>query len=290
MKPPFPAYDGTGPYVFICWSHRDQDSVYAEMQRLQADGVNVWYDEGIRPDTEWTADIAQAINDCAQFLFFVSNNSVQSKHCRRELHYAMSRNNHVTVVYLEPTELPDQLELQIGLTQAIHKYNLTEDDYRRKTGVALRRLQRGLPGSRWLWATSVVVALVLVAAIGWLGRDAWRATPADDGVIRVAVLPFKNTSGDPAQNYVGDALSEEIWNRLSGEPTLRLIAMTSARTAINQGLDVRQMADILDVNYLVEGSINRAGDLARVSVRLIDAQHGGDLLINQLCEPYCVMG
>jgi hypothetical protein len=49
MERPFPAYQGSEPYIFVCYAHDDMDVVYAELEWLRADGVNVWYDEGISP-------------------------------------------------------------------------------------------------------------------------------------------------------------------------------------------------------------------------------------------------
>ena len=83
----------------------------------------------------------------------------------------------------------------------------------------------------------VGVGLALVIGLGWGFRDIWYPTSEPDDLTHVVVLPFNNTSGDPSQNYVGDAMAEEIGNRLSGVSPLRVIAMTSARAAIDQGLD-----------------------------------------------------
>ena len=56
--PPFPAYDGDGPYVFVCYAHTDRAEIYPELIRLRDAGVNVWYDEGISPGSEWTEELA----------------------------------------------------------------------------------------------------------------------------------------------------------------------------------------------------------------------------------------
>ena len=81
MERPFQVYEGDGPYVFVCYSHQNREAVYAEIIRLCDEGTNVWYDEGISPATEWTADIARAIKNCEHFIFFVTPASVASEHC-----------------------------------------------------------------------------------------------------------------------------------------------------------------------------------------------------------------
>ncbi len=50
---PLPAYDGEEPYVFVSYSHEDDDLVYPEIRWLQDHGFNVWYDEGISGASHW---------------------------------------------------------------------------------------------------------------------------------------------------------------------------------------------------------------------------------------------
>ena len=106
MDRPFPAYKGEEPYIFVCYAHEDSDVVYPELQRLHDSGVNIWYDEGIAPGHEWTQELADAIEGSAQMLNFVSPASVESRHCRSEVQYALEAEKALISVYLEPTELP----------------------------------------------------------------------------------------------------------------------------------------------------------------------------------------
>ena len=64
MEKPFPAYSGDEPYVFVCYAHDDSDVVYPEMAWLHEQGVNLWYDEGISPGSEWSQALADAIERC----------------------------------------------------------------------------------------------------------------------------------------------------------------------------------------------------------------------------------
>ena len=59
--PPFPAYSGAEPYVFVCYSHGDASMVYPEITRLREQGINIWYDEGISPGEVFTDELADAI-------------------------------------------------------------------------------------------------------------------------------------------------------------------------------------------------------------------------------------
>ena len=91
MRAPFPAYQGAGPYLFICYSHSDSEVVYPELVWLKESGLHIWYDEGISPGTVWREELAEAIEGAALILFFVSPASVQSSNCVREISFAVDQ-------------------------------------------------------------------------------------------------------------------------------------------------------------------------------------------------------
>ncbi|NKC01765.1 MAG: TIR domain-containing protein [Pseudomonadales bacterium] len=122
---------GTNAYVFVSYSHADEDVVLNEIRSLQNSGIKTWYDAtGIGPGSEWTSEIARAIKGAEQFLYFVTPSSVESENCRREVSFAQSENIPLVVTHLVETELPDGLRLSLDNRQAILKYRLGEDTYR----------------------------------------------------------------------------------------------------------------------------------------------------------------
>ena len=109
MEKPFSAYKGTEPFVFICYAHRDNDIVYEDMTRLKQRGVNIWYDEGIAAGSSWRAEIAAAISGAHRFLFFISDASLDSAHCMREVHFALDHEIKIVPIYLQSCKLPAEL-------------------------------------------------------------------------------------------------------------------------------------------------------------------------------------
>jgi eukaryotic-like serine/threonine-protein kinase len=93
----------------------------------------------------------------------------------------------------------------------------------------------------------------------------------------VAVLPFANLSADPENEYFSDGLSEEIINALVQNPGLKVIARTSAFAFKGQNKDVRQIAEVLGVDHVLEGSVRKAGNRIRVTAQLITARDGSHL-------------
>ena len=98
--------------------------------------------------------------------------------------------------------------------------------------------------------------------------------PARPGI---AVLPFDNLSGDAAQDYFADGLTETLITNLSRLDGLMVIARNSAFVFKGQAVDVREVGERLGVEYVVEGSVHILGERVRVNAQLVDATSGGHL-------------
>ncbi|MER8728881.1 adenylate/guanylate cyclase domain-containing protein [Mesorhizobium sp. M1227] len=86
----------------------------------------------------------------------------------------------------------------------------------------------------------------------------------------IVVLPFTNMSGDPEQEFFADGLTEDIITELSRRHELFVISRNSSFVYKNRAVNVREVAEKLTVQYLVEGSVRKIGDRVRVTVQLID--------------------
>ena len=106
-------------YIFISYAHADSKVVLPIISAMQKNGIMVWYDNGIEAGSEWPEFIAQKIVNCTKFVSFISNAYINSQNCKRELNMAVSRNKELLSIYLEPTELPLGIELQLGTYQAV---------------------------------------------------------------------------------------------------------------------------------------------------------------------------
>jgi pentatricopeptide repeat protein len=93
----------------------------------------------------------------------------------------------------------------------------------------------------------------------------------------IAVLPFRNMSGDPEQEYFADGMVEEIITALSRIRWLFVIARNSSFTYKGKALDVKQVGRELGVRYVLEGSVRKAGQRVRITGQLIDAATGAHL-------------
>ena len=93
----------------------------------------------------------------------------------------------------------------------------------------------------------------------------------------IAVLPFANMSGDPEQDYFADGITEDIITALSNVRTFMVLARNSTFVYKGKSVDARQIGRDLNVNYMIEGSVRRAGDRVRVTAQLIETATGDHL-------------
>jgi adenylate cyclase len=95
-----------------------------------------------------------------------------------------------------------------------------------------------------------------------------------EGPASVAVLPFLNMSGDPANEYFSDGMTEELLNVLSRVPDLNVAARTSSFAFKGRDVPVDSIGRTLSVTHVVEGSVRATGDRVRITAQLIDTRTG----------------
>src|SRR5580704_15600627 len=93
----------------------------------------------------------------------------------------------------------------------------------------------------------------------------------------IAVLPFTNMTGDPAQEYFSDGISEDIITALSKLRWFFVIARNSSFIYKGKAVHLKQVAEELGVGYVVEGSVRKGGDRVRITVQLNDAATGSHI-------------
>lgn len=119
------AYEGTEPYIFISYAHKDSETVLPILDALAEKGYRVWYDDGIAPGSEWPEYIAQHLTGSQVVMAFISPNSIASPNCRREVTFALSKNKRFLGVILEPTQMSAGMEMQLSAQQCVMRYNFT---------------------------------------------------------------------------------------------------------------------------------------------------------------------
>jgi adenylate cyclase len=129
--------------------------------------------------------------------------------------------------------------------------------------------------SRAQLALGLAALVILVAAGTWYFLGANR--PAQAAHLSIVVLPFANLSGDPAQDYFADGITENLTTDLSRIHDSLVIARNTAFAYKGKPIDAKQIGKELGVRYVLEGSVQRDQNRVRVNAQLIDTESGAHL-------------
>jgi adenylate cyclase len=170
---------------------------------------------------------------------------------------------------------PTQLK---NIAEPIHVYSLEVGH----AALAKRKAHRSKPRLAFAPVAAAIAALLLLAAAGgWYIVNGRAPKPAEAAHLSLVVLPFANLSGDPAQDYLVDALTDELTTSLARIPGSFVIARNTAFTYKGKPVDAKVIGKDLGVRYVLEGSVQPSGDQVRVNAQLIDAGSGAHLWADQ---------
>ena len=245
--PNIAVYLGNDPYLFVSYAHLDDGLVMPEIEWLNHNGFNVWYDQGVTGGSEWREEIAQKIKHAAQILFFVSENSVRSPVCMKEVSYALAGGGKVLPIYLTAAVLPEGLKLSLSDIQALFKFSSPDDFYRLNLKQAL---------------TETMKARLETT---------------------IAVLPFRSSALDKKlDDFFSYGIAEEIINGLVQSKQVKVIPR---RASFNIGLETADYSTIsqaLNVTHIVEGSVRMTDNQVRVNTQLVNVVDASTVWSNSL--------
>jgi adenylate cyclase len=128
----------------------------------------------------------------------------------------------------------------------------------------------------------LAATLIVIAAVVWNILPANRpAAVTTNARLSIVVLPFTNLSGDPTQDYLVDALTDELTTALARLRDSFVIARNTAFTYKGKPVDAKAIGKELGVRYVLEGSVQPGGDRVRVNAQFIDAESGAHLWAEQ---------
>ncbi len=136
--------------------------------------------------------------------------------------------------------------------------------------IAAAPAQRGPRRPPVVMLLASLAAVLAIWASGWVAIHIRNTRSSTHPVIEsLVVLPLKNLSGDPAQEYLSDGMTEALVSRLSSIHDLRVISRTSSMRLKSSDLSIPEIAKALQVDVVVEGSVIREGNRIRVTAQLI---------------------
>jgi TolB-like protein/Tfp pilus assembly protein PilF len=270
--------------VFVSYKAEDRARVRSIVEALQADGLSVWWDAHIGAGEEWREAIAENLDKAKCIVVIWSKRSVgpEGRFVRDEAARAVKRHAYLPVT-IDKVEPP----LGFGETQCLPlsgwkgnrddaRYLTLLDAARQVVGgqrVARHRTvsatKEGGVDRRLVLAGGAAAGLAAVGGAGWYLLNGSAANASS-----VAVLPFANLSGDPAQAYFSDGLAEELRSALSRINGLKVIGRTSSEAVKNE--DAESAARKLEVASILTGSVRRSASTIRVNAQLVDGKDGAE--------------
>jgi TolB-like protein len=299
--------------VFLSYASDDREAANHIAEALRGAGIEAWFDQSeLRGGDAWDAKIRAQIRTCALFLAVISKNTRARDEGYFRLEwklavdrsYLMSQNRAFIVpVAIDATResenVPDRFrEVQwMRLPDGAPLQPLVDQ---------VKRLLSNAPASPdtagsssvpdvkggWSRRTLGVAACVLIILSGVAlglrrhvyssdapkGTIAAQATPAfKPPEHSIAVMPFQNLSGDPAQEYFSDGVSEELLEALARLQGLQVAARSSSFSFKGKSDTPIDIARKLNVATLLEGSVRRAGSKVRIAAQLVDAITGFEI-------------
>jgi TolB-like protein len=265
--------------LFLSYAHADQAKAQRLARTLEKAGYIVWWDALIEGGTRFAHSIDQALEAADAVLVLWSKRSVESDWVRDEA--AQGRDRHRLVPLSLDGTLPPLGFRQIQTIDLTHWHG-------RMGASQLRAIEHAIAtalghafvpaaGRSVYFTRRQAIGAGTAAVVGGGALVAWKTgllTGGGAAARSIAVLPFENLSGDPAQVFLSDGLTDEIRSALSRNAGLMVLAGTSSNVAKGMTGGAKAIANKLNVAYLLEGSVQRAGDKVRVATTLANGRTG----------------
>jgi TolB-like protein/Flp pilus assembly protein TadD len=308
----------TSRVVFLSYASEDSSPAKRICEALRAAGLEVWFDQSeLRGGDAWDRKIRRQLRDCAIFIPIISANTA-SRHegyFRFEWDLADQRSHmiahsraFIVPVCVDATseagaDTPDSFqrvqwtrlpggeasgEFVQHIARLLSNEPITESaqgsDNRTAIGRIAPATRTPTRGRRAVAYGVIAVGVASVFASFALHRLI--GPRSIRGTTSIAVLPFVNESGDASQQYFSDGLSENLITTLSHLAGLKVIGRTSAFRFRHSRDDSQTIGAKLGVAHLLEGSVQHAGGMVRVSAELVDTSDGSTQWSERYDRPY----
>ena len=266
--------------IFLSYKTEDRARLKPLVIALEAEGLTVWWDARIGGGSHWRDDIQQHLDAAKCVIVAWTKRSVGpgANFFRDEAARAQRRHAYLPVC-LDPVDPP----LGFGEIQALTlqgwRGNRSDPRFQALIHAVLEQVsgEKTSPfpphfASPPISRRTAVAGGIGIGALGFAGTGAWfllKSAPAD--ARRIAVLPFANLSGDPAQSYFSEGIAEELRSALS-RVGLEVIGRSSSDAV--KDLDTEAAAARLGVAHVLTGSVRRSPEVIRVNAQLIGGSDG----------------
>lgn len=290
--------------VFLSYASQDADAARRICESLRAAGIEVWLDQSeLRGGDAWDSSIRKQIKTCALFLPVISaNTSARAEgYFRLEWKLAVDRSHLMAAErpFILPVVIDGVREADAMVPDGFREVQWTSSPAGQVTAEFIARIERllspGVPQAptaavrapvkpatapapdrpRQRRAMLVAVAAAALIAVGAL--VAYQMASRNKAIGVVAVLPFENATGDPANEYLGNGISESLINKLSSLSGMHVISRTSAFAFKGKTIDPIEIGRKLGVDALILGNLTLHNSRLNISAELVRASDSTQL-------------
>jgi len=240
--------------VFLSYAREDAPAAKQLAECISRAGHKVWWDREIEGGSRFTAEIDRELKVADAVVVIWTKASIESPWVQDEA--AEGRDSGRLVPVILGTDKPP---------------------------LGFRQFQ-SIDFGDWKGDGDPPALEALNRAIAQRGPEPAAAPVAEKAAVKgrtrraaICVLPFMNMSGDPEQEYFSDGITEDIITDLSKVSALSVVARNTAFTFKGHTVDVKDVAQSLDVDHVLEGSVRKAGNRVRITAQLIDGKKGDHL-------------
>jgi TolB-like protein/tetratricopeptide (TPR) repeat protein len=289
--------------VFLSYASPDAEVANQVCQFLESHAVSCWIaPRDVKPGTAYADAIVRAINEASALVLVLSASAMSSEHVSREVERAGSKHKPIVAFRVDAAALSAELEYFLSRSQWIDVPALGMPGALVKLveamgqGPAATQVNVGLGGGpvsgrsnikqaegsasvakRVLVAAAVVIALGvggMLAVRFWQSKHGEAAAVAAISDKSIAVLPFTDMSEKKDQEYFADGMAEEVLDRLTQVPGLKVVGRASSFQLRSKIADPAGIGATLGVAYLLEGSVRKEGGRVRVTAQLVESRSG----------------
>jgi adenylate cyclase len=228
--------------IFVSYASDDRDRILPLVEMLEAEGWSVWWDRELAAGPSFEEKIQEALDQAGCVVVAWSNSAIKSGWCRDEAQEGIERK------VLVPVRI-DDIRPPLGFRSSQTASLIGWPDVRGD----LSSLFAGIHECLGTLTSSPVIS------------------PARAIETAIAVLPFRNMSNDPDQEFFSDGIAEDILNELAKSSKDLIVRPPLSSFALKgESLPVAAIGERLGVTHVLQGSVRRAGDRIRVTAQLSD--------------------
>ncbi len=253
--------------IFLSYASQDADAARRICDALRGAGLEVWFDQSeLRGGDAWDASIRKQIKECSLFVPIISTstNARSEGYFRLEWKLAVDRSHQMSDErpFLLPVVIDDVAEPSASVPDRFRERQWS----RLKGEHAIAEFA--------LRVKAMFSADVATPSVPPPVQNTSRIEPASIGSPSVAVLAFANRSSNVEDEYFSDGLADELLNVLAKIRGLRVAARTSAFSFRGKSATIAEIGRALNVETVLEGSVRKSGNRARISVQLVNVADG----------------